>query len=113
MRTHADQTDRALKEQARTMKEMSAGAQNTGNQVRSITAANKEQSTMAAALLGSLKEIRLITERNAGGVKRTRSGTDDLMRRAAALTALSSKPSTRQGKPVRQGKQRPVRSNGA
>jgi methyl-accepting chemotaxis protein len=113
MRTHADQTDRALKEQARTLKEMSGEAQNTVSQMRSITAANKEHSRVAEALQGSLNEIRGITERNASGVKRTRNGTDDLLRRAAALTALSSQPSTRQGKPTRQGKVRPVRSNGA
>jgi methyl-accepting chemotaxis protein len=107
MRVQADQTARAVREQGRTMKDMTAAAQNTSKQIKLITTANKEHSTVSGSLLTSLEEIRHITERNASGVRRTRGGTDDLLRRAGALTALVSRPSQRRGNA------RPHRPNGA
>ena len=95
MRVQADQSARALKEQARTMKDMSAAAQNTSKQVKLITGANREHSTVSASLLTSLGEIREITERNASGVRRTRGSSDDLLRRAGTLTALFSRTGRR------------------
>ena len=44
----------------------------------------------SAALLASVGEIRQITDRNASGVKQTRGGTDDLLRRAQALMRSST-----------------------
>jgi methyl-accepting chemotaxis protein len=95
MRTQAEQTLRAVKEQARTMKDMTGAAHNTLKQVKLITHANREHSTVSASLLTSLGEVRQITDRNASGVKRTRGGTDDLVRRANALVALVERPASR------------------
>jgi methyl-accepting chemotaxis protein len=86
---------RAVKEQARTMKDMTGAAHNTLKQVKLITHANREHSTVSASLLTSLGEVRQITDRNASGVKRTRGGTDDLVRRANALVALVERPASR------------------
>ncbi len=61
---------------------------------------------MSGSLLTVLGEIRQITERNASSVKRTRGGTDDLVRRASQLTALVDGPSRRRSS-------RSPRSNGA
>jgi methyl-accepting chemotaxis protein len=85
----AEQAARALKEQARTMKEMSGAAENTSKQIKLITVANREHSTVSTALLDSLRQIREITDRNAHGVKETRGGTDDLLERAEALISLT------------------------
>ena len=95
MRAQAEQTSRAVKEQARTMKEMTGTAHNTLKQIKLITHANREHSTVSASLLTSLGEVRQITDRNAAGVKRTRGGTDDLVRRANALVALVERPAGR------------------
>ncbi len=75
------------------MREMTAAAQNAARQIKLITKANIEQSSAAAALLASVTEIREITDRNATGVKQTRGGTDDLLRRAQALVTLVKRPS--------------------
>ncbi len=105
MRVQAEQTDRAMKEQARTMKEMLASAQNTGNQIRLITNANREHSTVSASIISALGEIRQVADRNAGSVRRTRGGAKDVPKRAPVIT--------RGGAPSGgQGKRRP-RSNGA
>jgi methyl-accepting chemotaxis protein len=97
VRIQADQTSRAAKEQARTMREMTSAAQNTGKQIKLITDANRQHSAVAGSLLGSLGDIRQITERNANSVKRTRGGTDDLVRRAGALSALVGRATGRRG----------------
>jgi methyl-accepting chemotaxis protein len=107
MRMQADQTARAVKEQARTMKEMTSASQNTSKQIKSISHANKEQATVSGSLITALGEIRRITERNASGVKQTRGGTDDLVRRADALAALVARPTRRRANG------RTPRSNGA
>jgi methyl-accepting chemotaxis protein len=98
VRVHAEQTSKAVQEQARTMKEMRAAAQDTAKQINLITRANKEHSAVAGTLVTALGEIRQITERNASGVARTRGGTEDLMRRAGALTALVDRPARRPAK---------------
>ena len=67
--------------------------QNTAKQIKLISKANVEHSGAAASLLSSMGEIRKITVRNAFGVKQTRGGTDDLMRRAQALVNLMKRPS--------------------
>jgi methyl-accepting chemotaxis protein len=95
MRVQADQTARALQEQARTMKEMTTASQNASKQIKLISHANKEHSTVSGSLLAVLGEIRQTTERNASGVRKTRGGTDDLVRRAGALTALVGRPTGR------------------
>ena len=59
--------------------------------------------SVATALLTSLREIRQITDRNASGVKQTRGGTDDLLRRAQALVTMVARPAERRsnGRPSR------------
>ena len=92
MRVQSEQAARAVKEQARTMREMISSAQSTAKQIKLITKANAEHSVVSSSLLHSVSEIRQITDRNASGVKETRGGTDDLLRRAQALTALVERP---------------------
>ena len=92
MRTQSEQASRALADQSRTMREMTTAVQSTAKQIKLITTANVEHSTAASALLASLTEIRQVTQRNATGVKQTRGGTDDLLRRAQALGALVTGP---------------------
>jgi methyl-accepting chemotaxis protein len=94
MRTQAEQVSRGAADQARSMRAMTTDAQSTAKQVKLISQANLELSAAAATLLGSVAEVRQITDRNAAGVKQTRGGTDDLRRRAQALAALVNKPAT-------------------
>ena len=42
----------------------------------------------AARLVTQLDDIRVITDRNAAGVKQTRGGTVDLLRQAETLTGI-------------------------
>ena len=50
MRQQADQAAKALNEQARAMKDMTTAAANTPRQIKLITHANREHSTVAGAL---------------------------------------------------------------
>ena len=102
MRVQADQTSRGVAEQARTMRDMSAPPGTRAKQIKLITGANVENSAAASALLTSVTEIRAVTDRNAGGVKQTRGGTDDLLRRARALVAHRRSASSA-GPPERPG----------
>ena len=92
MRVQAEQASRAVKEQARTMRDMIGSAQNMAKQIKMITKANFEHSASASSLLRSVSDIRQITDRNASGVKETRGGTDELLRRAQALTRIVQQP---------------------
>jgi hypothetical protein len=85
MSTQADQVLRGAADQARAMRSMTTDVQSTAKQIKLMAKANVEHSSVAAALLGTVSEIRQITDRNAAGVKQTRGGTDDLRRRAQAL----------------------------
>jgi len=58
-----------------------------------ISKANVEHSDVSAALLRSVGQIREIADRNAVGVKQTRGGTEDLLRRTEALMAIVRRPS--------------------
>jgi methyl-accepting chemotaxis protein len=107
MRVQAEQSSRGIKEQARTLREMTAAAQNTSKQIKLITNANKEHSTVSGSLLTVLGDVRQMAERHASSVKRTRGGTDDLVRRASQLTELVNGPSRRRDS------SRTPRSNGA
>jgi methyl-accepting chemotaxis protein len=88
MRVQAEQASRAVTEQARTMRDMITAAQRTGKELKLITKANIEHSSVSNSLLRSVGEIRQITEHSANGVKQTRGGTVDLLRRARALSTL-------------------------
>ena len=85
------------------MRDMAGSIQNVTRHVAQITRANREHSSVATSLVASVAEVREITERNASGVKRTRTSTDDLLRRAEVLTALAAqrtapRPRTRPGR---------------
>jgi methyl-accepting chemotaxis protein len=88
MRQDAQQTSKALAEQARTMKEMTGATTNTAKQIALITKANEERADACAGIVGQVNEVRRITERNASGVKQTRSSTGELVAQAKALRAL-------------------------
>jgi methyl-accepting chemotaxis protein len=87
MRRESDQAARALKEQARAVQAISTASGNTAKQIKLITHANREHSTVAARLLDQLRDIRAITDRNVRGVKETQGGTVDLLKHAQALGA--------------------------
>ena len=115
IRTQTEQAARALVDQSKAMREMAVAAQNTAKQIKLVTKANIEQSAAAASLLTSVSEIRQITDRNAHGVKQTRGGTDDLLRRAQTLIALAGQPAPSgrfgNGKAHRAGNGKSSRSN--
>ena len=106
IRVQTEQTARALVDQSRVMRDMTDQAQSTTRQIKLITKANIDHSQAADSLLTSVAEIRRITDRNAAGVKQTRGGTDDLLKRAQALTAIVERPSHARG-----GNGRPSRSH--
>ena len=72
MKVEADQAAKALKEQSRAMKDMTTAVASTTREIKLISHANREHSTVAGTLLGEVGEIRKITDRNARGVKETR-----------------------------------------
>jgi methyl-accepting chemotaxis protein len=88
MRQQCEQTARATEEQSRAMRDMTTAAQNTARQIARITQANREHSVASGTFLGSLREIRDVTEQNARAGRDTKAGTDDLQRHAHDLTGL-------------------------
>lgn len=88
MRRESDQAARALTEQARGLKEMTTATQSTAVQVKLITQANREHSTVAGRVLDWLRDIRTITDRNARDVHQTRGNTAELMQHATDLAGL-------------------------
>jgi methyl-accepting chemotaxis protein len=98
VRRQTEQTGLALKEQTGAMKEITGVVQGTASRIASITRANRDHSTGARTLVAQLGDIRQITERNATGVRQTRSGTDDLVRRAQAFRATVKPSRARNGR---------------
>ena len=96
MKVEADQAAKALKEQSRAMKDMTTAVASTTREIKLISHANREHSTVAGTLLGEVGEIRKITDRNARGVKETRVSTADLLRHTEALNAIVDKGAGRQ-----------------
>jgi methyl-accepting chemotaxis protein len=88
MRRESEQASRALKEQSRAVHDMTTATVNTAKHMKSITHANREHSEAAARLLSQLRDIRVITDRNARDVRETRGGTADLLRQATELAGL-------------------------
>ena len=83
----------AMAEQATAATDM-AGA--SAKQIKSVTTANRSHSEAAAALLQDLTELRRTAERQAGAARQTRTGSEDVVRQAGALTStvgeLAKKP---------------------
>jgi methyl-accepting chemotaxis protein len=67
---------------------MVQGIRNISRQIGLITRANREHSGAAASVLGSLTEIRQITDRNLQGSKETARSAGDLLERAVSLNEL-------------------------
>jgi methyl-accepting chemotaxis protein len=88
IRRKTDETAKGLKEQARAMKDLVTATGNTTKQINLITQANTQHSQAANVLLNDMTEIRTITDRNASGVKRTRTSTDELLRSAETLAGI-------------------------
>ena len=97
MRRESEQAARALKEQTRAVKEMSTANANTARHIKLITAANKEHSVAASGVLGQLREVRAITDRNARDVKETRGGTAELLEHARELAGLARSGNGKRG----------------
>jgi methyl-accepting chemotaxis protein len=90
MRRESEQASRALKEQTRAVQDMTAATTNTARHMKAITHGNREHSDAAARLLGQLRDIRVITDRNARDVRETRGGTEELLRHATELSGLAA-----------------------
>jgi methyl-accepting chemotaxis protein len=67
------------------MKEVATAAANITKQIRMISLANKDHSGGTARVLGQLKNVRAVSERNTQGVQETRGSTTDLVAQAEAL----------------------------
>jgi methyl-accepting chemotaxis protein len=88
MRQEAEQTAKALKDQSRAMRDISAAVANVSKQIRLVTQANREHSTVSESLVAGLSEVRKVTDRNVRGVQQTRQSSADLIRHAEALNEL-------------------------
>jgi methyl-accepting chemotaxis protein len=86
MRQQTGEAAKALAEQARAVQEISGVAASTARQIKQITRANKEHSSVSASLLAQLEDVRRITDRNAAGVQETRGSMSRLLEEAQALT---------------------------
>ena len=88
MRQQCEQAARATRDQARAMRDMASAALNTSKQIKLIGASNAESSLLSGKLVISLGEAREITERTARGVKQTKGGSAELLKRAQDLAGM-------------------------
>jgi hypothetical protein len=88
MRRQSEQVARAVAEQARAARDMTTAAQSISKEIGLITRSNRQHVTSAEQVLGTLTDIRRITERNARGVEATLGGTANLIARAQQLAEL-------------------------
>ena len=73
----------------RGLKEMTTATQSTAKQIKLITRANLEHSSVAVRVLEQLRDVRQIADRNARDVKETRGSTDDLIKHAEELASIA------------------------
>jgi methyl-accepting chemotaxis protein len=59
------QASRAIEEQARAVKDITTSGDNIARQIKLITSANQEHSRSAARILGSIAEVRTLSDANA------------------------------------------------
>src|SRR5688500_20358673 len=85
MQQQSDQAARALAEQTRAMRDVVSAATNTSKQIKLIHRSNREHTTVAGNLLEQMFDVRRVAERNADGVKETRTSDEDLRSDAKAL----------------------------
>jgi len=64
---------------------MTGAARDVSKQIGLIARANREHTTASATLLGTLTEIRQITERNAQAVRNSARGGDSLIQQTQSL----------------------------
>jgi hypothetical protein len=88
MRQQGEQLSKAIGEQARAARDMTAATTSISKEVGLITRSNRQHLASAEQVLGTLTDIRHITERNAQGVKDTLSGTANLLARAQQLAEV-------------------------
>jgi methyl-accepting chemotaxis protein len=88
MRQQSDQVAKAMNEQARAARDMTAATQNISKEVGLITRSNRRHLDSSKQVLGTLTDIRRITERNAQGVNATLTGTAGLTERARQLVEI-------------------------
>jgi methyl-accepting chemotaxis protein len=103
MRKESEQAARAMGEQSRAMKEISGATANISRQMRLVSTANREHSAGAVRVLGQLKSVRAVSERNTQGVRESRGTTGQLLEHAEALRAVVSRSSGKNGAPRRNG----------
>jgi hypothetical protein len=68
---------------------MTTATQSSAKQIKLITRANVEHSSVAARVLEQLRDVRQIADRNARDVKDTRGGTEDLIKHAEELASIA------------------------
>ncbi len=88
MRQQADRSAKAMKEQARTMRDMSGAAEEVARRIAKITRANREHSTISGTLVTALGDARAVTERNVRAVRETKAGPEDLLQQAHELAGI-------------------------
>ena len=88
MRQQSDQVVKSMSEQARAARDMIAATQNISKEIGLITRSNRQHLDSSEQVLGTLTEIRQITERNAQGVNATLSGTARLTEHARQLVGI-------------------------
>jgi hypothetical protein len=102
-----------MDEQARAARDMTLATTSISKEVGLITRSNRQHLTSSEQVLGTLTDIRQITERNSEGVKATLSGTNSLIERARQLNTivdgLDAEQSGENGAPAASAK---PRSNG-
>ena len=99
IRKQAEQGERALADQARAMKELTGASINTARQIKLISAANREHSSVSGNLLGQLETIRRITDQNVRSARDTRGGTAELARQASTLAGSLGVRKSAEGRP--------------
>ena len=74
-----------MREQARTVHEMSIGVASVSKEALRITNSNRNHLEAAEKVRGAVRELREVTNRNANGVKETLLSTSGLADRARQL----------------------------
>jgi methyl-accepting chemotaxis protein len=107
MRQQSDQAARAMVEQTRAAREMTTATQTISKEIQLITLSNRGHLESSQKILGTLTDIREITERNGRGVEATLEGTTDLAENARQLASImdnmTAGAARRGAKPARRG----------
>jgi len=89
MKQQAEQVSKATNEQAKAARDMTAATENISKEVGLITRSNRQHLSSSGKVLGTLTEIRQITERNGRGVEATLSVTTNLNEMARRLIEMT------------------------